>query len=145
MPYVKFTGDYGAFITGRDVESALHYEDASDQTCIGFVADARLGETAIEQAEYDSLKATIQAYNDALPVVLPVTPDPGGLLLDIFGALGKPIARAVASKYPDFQAGLDRGNWPVARAAVDDALAAGDLTQSQYDILQTLFDEHGIP
>lgn len=76
MPYVKFTGNYGAFITGRDVDSAVHYEDASDQTCIGFVPAVREGDEEIEQAEYESLKATILAYNAAIPVPAEPTPDP---------------------------------------------------------------------
>jgi len=71
MPHVKFTGDYGAFITGRDVDSAVRYEDASDPTCVGIVPAVRAGDEEIEQPEYDTLKATIIAYNATIP-----PPDP---------------------------------------------------------------------
>lgn len=72
MPYVKFSGEYGAFITGRDVDSALHYEDASDETCVGVVPEARKGEEVIDEAEYERLAGVIKAYNATIP-----TPAPG--------------------------------------------------------------------
>lgn len=82
MPYVKFTGKYGAFITGRDVDSAVHYEDASNQTCVGIVPEVRAGDVEIEQSEYDSLKSTILAYNATIPAPTPPEPpiDPDGEL-----------------------------------------------------------------
>lgn len=73
MPYVKFTGAYGDFIAGRDVESAVHYEDGSADTCIGIVRLQRDGETEISQAEYEQLKSVILDYNRDH---LPVPPDP---------------------------------------------------------------------
>lgn len=85
-----------------------------------------------------------EPFTDA-EVAAAVEPDPGGMLLAVFAAFGKSAARQIAGKYPDFQIALDRGNWPVARAAVDDALTAGDLTQAKYDTMQSLFTQYGIP
>lgn len=73
------------------------------------------------------------------------TPDPGGLLLAIFAAFGKNNARGLARAYPDFQSGLDRGNWAVARGAVDDALANDDINQTAFNTIQSLFTQYGIP
>lgn len=67
MPYVRFHGEYAAFIAGRDVDSALHYEDASGDLCIGIVGEQRAGDEVVDQAAYEADAATIGGYNATIP------------------------------------------------------------------------------
>jgi hypothetical protein len=98
MPYVKFDGSYNAFITGRDVDSALHYEDASNDTCIGFVAVAREGDTEITEAEYAAMRTEIETYNRDNPPPTPPEPepqpDPFALIADKLDDLSAEIRKA---------------------------------------------------
>jgi hypothetical protein len=57
---------YEAFIAGRRVANALHYEDGTPG-CIGEVAEMRRGDMLVSDEEWDAYKAAILAANDALP------------------------------------------------------------------------------
>lgn len=68
-----------------------------------------------------------------------------GLRIEIMTAFGKTKTRQILGKYPDFNIALESYNWPLALDAVDDALAAGDITQTQYDKIQTEWDKYHLP
>lgn len=145
--YVKFSGPYADFIAGRDVDSALHYADGSDDTCIGIVGDLRAGDVLIEEAEYLSLAQAISAHNIANapePDPVPVEVNRGDLLLAIFAVLGKDTARGLARDYPDAVLAIDHGNWPVLAESMGDMLSDGALTQQQFADLGALFEQFGV-
>ena len=64
--YVRFNGEYEQFITGRDVDSAVHYHDTKTGG-VGIVETVRDGDTPITQEQYLAEKESILAYNRALP------------------------------------------------------------------------------
>lgn len=150
MPYVRSQASYAAFITGRDVDSALHREDGAAGYVVGIVAALRAGDEEITAQEYEAEKAAIQAYNAALPApAQKVAPDVGGFRLAVFAdppvGVGKAKARALARDYPDSQIGLDQGNWPVVRASLADMLADRAVTNAQYNTIVALMAQYGIP
>lgn len=147
MPYVKFTGGYEAFVAGRDVDSALHYEDASNAACVGIVPAVREGDIEISEAEYTTLATEIDAYNAALPEPEPVpVPDPNGFLAagrDEYGA-----AFWLTIPFPGVAfilEALNKGDWPSVRLGMDAMLQAEVITSEQHERLHELLDEYHIP
>ena len=72
---VKSSVDYQAFITGRDVNDALHCADnCPGAECVGYVEEAtvRPSDTRIDDVEYARILAEVQEYNRLNP--LPVLP-----------------------------------------------------------------------
>lgn len=121
MPYVKFTGNYNEFITGRDVDSAVHYEDESDPICVGIVPTVRTGDVPIDESEYETTKVAIFAYN----ATLPPTPPPGA---PAFKAI---TAAEVAALPPN-------GNGPLATVKAILAKEDADITQAELKTLVLL-------
>jgi hypothetical protein len=80
-----------------------------------------------------------------LPPPPPPPPDVGNFKLAIFGALGKDHGRALAREYVEFLDALNAGNFEIARAAMDDALADEALTQGEYDTLLALWEQFNLP
>jgi len=112
MIAVRFRGLYEDFITARDVDSAVHYTDASDPTCIGFVDQARAGDEVIERAEYDSLKTAILAYNATLPEPVQPTTEPNP------DARQAALLEGLAVEWEQAAADLRAGNPSAAAAAM---------------------------
>ena len=69
MPHVMSakTVGYDAFISGRDVDSAMHREDGSEGVCVGIVGTPRAGDEIITEQQYQSIGEEIAIYNAALP------------------------------------------------------------------------------
>lgn len=157
MPYVRFTGTYRDFITGRDVDSAVHYEDGSDQTNVGFVRELKAGDVEIEEAEYESVKATIRQYNEANtppPPVRPPPPDVGGYMLAVYAApptgLGEERAQEIAMTWPQGPLALQAGNWALARGTIAKMFANTNpkfatITRAESDLLLALMTAFNIP
>lgn len=78
------------------------------------------------------------------PEVIP-TPNPNGFLLAAMATLGLVPGNALLAKWPTFTVALNASNWTISRQVLGAALQAKDLTQQQYDTLEALLTEHGIP
>ena len=65
---IKSALPYEDFISGRDVDDSTHYEDGTPGT-VGWinVADMRIGDTGISEAELASIAAVMTAANALLP------------------------------------------------------------------------------
>lgn len=90
-----------------------------------------------------------EQFLEHLAKAQPSSPDVGGLMLAIFAdpptGLGKQQARALVRDYPDAQLALDRGNWPLVRASVQDMLEDEFLSQEEYARVLGLLEHFGIP
>lgn len=102
------------------------------------VPDGEDMETFDDREAFDARVAELRAQRTP-------EPDVDGLLVAARDLLGKVKAREVARAYPDLTQALDRGNWPVVREAVDDALADGVVTEAQHADLVALLDTYHIP
>lgn len=112
-------------------------------------ADGRWLARQLAQCVAMELVDPSQQYLDALPHPAPPPPDTGGLMLAIFAdppvGLGKQMARALVRDYPDAQLALDRGNWPLVRASVEDMREDEFLSQEEYERILGLLEHFGIP
>jgi len=73
MVPVKSEQTYEEFITGRDVDAAVHREDGSLGPVAGWVEVPRETDMPINEAEYEAISLGIRAHNDSLP---PPPPSP---------------------------------------------------------------------
>ena len=67
---VSSNAPYHVFISGRNVENALHHEDDSEGLVIGWVSIVKDTDKEITQAEYDALAIGIKEHNNAIPIVV---------------------------------------------------------------------------
>lgn len=93
MPYVRSQATYTDFITGRDVDSALHREDGAAGYCIAFVEFPRAGDETITEQQYATEKAAIVVHNAAIPATPQL--DPAAVQKAAFDALATPLVAAV--------------------------------------------------
>jgi len=148
MEYIRFPAPYADAIMGRDLESAVHYEDDSAggvARCAA--ADVRPTDAAIDEATYVAEAQAIRDYNVALPPPpgLPAPPNPNGFLLAALGALGLSRGNALLVAWPTFTVALGAGNWGVARLVIDAATTAGTVTAEERTTLLALLVQYGIP
>lgn len=73
------------------------------------------------------------------------SPDPTGLIDAADQQLGRQATRQLGAAYPDLLRALDQQQWSRARTALDDALAAGDLTDQQHQAILDLASQHNVP
>lgn len=88
-----------------------------------------------------------QDYLDAHPAPDPI-PNVLGFLGSARGAFGADFWFTTMATFPPVGliiTALDKGDWASARTGIDAMLAASAITQDEYDTLQTLLAQHGIP
>ena len=100
MLYVRSRATYNNFITGRDVDSAVHREPCCSGYVIGMVGQPRQGDEIITLEEYEAEAALIKQHNID-HYVAPVKPTPpptlGALLAPEMAGLTAAIAELKAS------------------------------------------------
>ena len=72
-------------------------------------------------------------------------PDRDGFIEEGLATMGRQRSNELMRNYPIFLRALERGNWPLVRATLADALADGVLIQQEHDTLAGLLDEYHIP
>lgn len=146
MPYVKFTGSYADFTTGRDMNSALHYENGSTLTSIGVVEAVRAGDTEIYVAEYDTLKATIAAYNAANAPAPPAPPpDVTAAKLAVMTTISAATIVGLGGLTGVFIDALNSENWDAAQGMLDAAQGLGLLSVAERAAIAAIFVTYNIP
>lgn len=140
MPHIIFP-EYPT-VTGRVLSNGC--TDPITGEYAAEVEDIRPGDTEITSQQHAAIASAAAAF--VPPFEQANDPEPNGFKLAAYGYLGAdafvmPLAGYIA---PVIDA-LNARNWTLARQIIGYALAATALTQQQYDDLNGLLADYGIP